>query len=136
MKIIVCLDDNGGMMFNDRRQSRDREVISDIIATVNGEKLYIDEYSASLFDGRQANIAIASNMPAVAGESDFCFIENKAVSSFSGLFDEITVYKWNRVYPADTLFDFDLAANGFELISTVDFEGYSHEKITKEIFKK
>ena len=113
MKIIVCLDDNGGMMFNNRRQSRDRKVISDIISTANGEKIYIDEYSASLFDGIQANIAIVSDMREVAGESVFCFIENKTVSSLSGIFDEITVYKWNRVYPADMSFDFDLAANGF-----------------------
>lgn len=27
MTIIVCIDDNGGLLFNNRRQSRDRLVI-------------------------------------------------------------------------------------------------------------
>ena len=31
MKIIVCLDDYGGMLFNSRRQSRDRMLIDDIM---------------------------------------------------------------------------------------------------------
>ena len=30
MKVIVCIDDNGGMLFNKRRQSRDRKVLEDI----------------------------------------------------------------------------------------------------------
>ena len=30
MQIIVCLDTKNGMMFNHRRQSRDREVLNDI----------------------------------------------------------------------------------------------------------
>ena len=32
MKIIVCLDDNNGMLFNNRRQSRDKTVVEDIIS--------------------------------------------------------------------------------------------------------
>ena len=31
MKIIACLDDNNGLLFNNRRQSRDRVVIEDIL---------------------------------------------------------------------------------------------------------
>ena len=42
MKIIVCLDDNSGMMFNRRRQSRDRVVIDDIIACAQGGELCVD----------------------------------------------------------------------------------------------
>ena len=39
MKVIVILDDNLGMLFNNRRQSRDRVLIDDIIKTVKeGEK--------------------------------------------------------------------------------------------------
>ena len=50
MKIIVCLDDNGGMAFNRRRQSRDRVLIEDIAKTVGNARLYIDKYSAPLFE--------------------------------------------------------------------------------------
>ena len=136
MKIIVCLDDNGGMMFNHRRQSRDRVVITDIISNLNGARLYIDEYSASLFEGIQADIAITTDMAVDAGKADFCFVENRSVSSLSPVFDEVIIYRWNRVYPADMRFDIDLKKEGFELFSTVEIEGYSHEKITKETFRK
>lgn len=31
MNVIVCVDDNNGMLFNKRRQSRDKAVIDKII---------------------------------------------------------------------------------------------------------
>ena len=50
MKIIVCVDDNNGMMFNKRRQSRDRVLIQDIIANLDGSNLLIAPYSEKLFE--------------------------------------------------------------------------------------
>lgn len=41
LKVIVILDDNLGMLFNNRRQSRDRVLIDDIIKTVKDNKIYI-----------------------------------------------------------------------------------------------
>ena len=49
MKLIVCLDDNNGMMFNKRRQSRDRVLIENMIELCKDEKLYTNECSVSLF---------------------------------------------------------------------------------------
>ena len=48
MKLIVCIDDNGGVAFNHRRQSRDRFLIDDIIEGLRGEKIFIEEYSLPL----------------------------------------------------------------------------------------
>ena len=48
LKVIVILDDNLGMLFNNRRQSRDRVLIDDIIKTVKDNKIYIEEYSEIL----------------------------------------------------------------------------------------
>ena len=43
MNIIVCLDDNQGMLFNKRRQSKDRQVLEDIdIADIYINNSYID----------------------------------------------------------------------------------------------
>ena len=36
MTVIVCLDNANGMMFNHRRQSRDANVVKDILKTING----------------------------------------------------------------------------------------------------
>ena len=46
------------------------------------------------------------------------------------------MYRWNRVYPADTYFDIDLVKEGFVLRDTRELEGNSHEKITKETFTR
>lgn len=41
MTVIVCLDNANGMMFNHRRQSRDANVVNDILKTINGASLLI-----------------------------------------------------------------------------------------------
>lgn len=128
MKLIVCLDDNKGMMFNKRRQSRDRVLIANVIELYKGEKLYTNEYSGKLFP--ENTIEICENPEMV--EDGYCFAENFTVNEEK--VDEIIVYKWNRVYPADTYFNIDL--ENWNLIETVDFEGSSHEKITREIYRR
>ena len=45
----------------------------------------------------------------------------------------MSLYKWNRDYPADFYFDIDYA-NDYKLETTLDFVGTSHEKITKEVY--
>ena len=135
MKIIVCLDDFGGMTFNHRRQSRDRVVVADIISMLDGSPLYIDEYSAPLFAGSEVDVRVVEDIVNDVPRGEYCFVENRAVSLFSGI-EEVVIYRWNRVYPRDLCFDISLDADGFKLSSAVDFEGYSHEKISKEIFAK
>ncbi len=124
MKLIVCLDDKNGMLFNKRRQSRDRILIENILELCKDDKLYTNEYSSSLFPENSAII-----------REDFEKIENGFVfaekfTADEDKIEEIIVYKWNRVYPADTYFNIDLS--GWNLTETVDFAGSSHEKITRE----
>ena len=121
MKLIVCLDDNNGMMFNNRRQSRDKILIENVLELCKGEKLYTNEYSARLFP--ENAVEICENP-----ESGYCFAENFTVNEND--IEEIIVYKWNRVYPADVQFSIDLKK--WNLAETVDFAGSSHEKITRE----
>ena len=136
MKIIVCLDDKGGMLFNNRRQSRDRELNADVIAMTRNSRLCIEPYSMLLFEGSEANIRCERDFLDMADESDYCFVENRALAPYADRIDEIVVYHWNRRYPTDMFFDIDLQKEGFELISTDEFKGYSHDKITKEIFRR
>ncbi len=126
MKLIVCLDDNNGMMFNNRRQSRDRVIIENVLELCNGEKLYTNDYSAKLFP--ENAVEVIENISEI--ENGYCFAENFTVNEND--VEEIIVYKWNRVYPADVHFNIDL--KNWSLTETVDFEGSSHEKITREIY--
>lgn len=58
MTVIVCLDNANGMMFNHRRQSRDANVVKDILKTINGTSLLIAPYSEPLF--LKQNVAFPS----------------------------------------------------------------------------
>ena len=126
MKLIVCLDDNKGMMFNNRRQSRDRVLIENVLEYCKGETLYANEYSAKLFP--ENAVEVIENTIEI--ENGFCFAENFTVNEDA--IEEIIVYKWNRVYPADVYFNIDI--KNWKLTETLDFEGSSHDKITREIY--
>ena len=126
MKLIVCLDDNKGMMFNNRRQSRDKILIENVLEICKGEKLYTNEYSSKLFP--EKFVEIFDSMEEIG--NGYCFAENFTVNEDS--LEEIIVYKWNRVYPADV--HFNISLENWKLTETVDFEGSSHDKITREIY--
>lgn len=146
MIAIVCLDNNNGMMFNHRRQSRDRVVIQDILHICQDKKLWMDLYSQQLFaqseDGIfSENNVIIRNIKATGMECDFmeqakqgeyCFVENRDVTLYENRMEKIIIYQWNRTYPADFFFNIDL--KNWRLLSSSEFSGYSHEKITKNVY--
>lgn len=136
MKIIVCLDDKNGMMFNHRRQSRDRAVTDDVLTMAGNSRLFITPYSEKLFAERNGEYTVDENMLTEARAEDYCFVEDIELKPYIGRVEEIVIYRWNRHYPADLYFDISLAEQGFKLASVSEFEGYSHEKITKEIFRR
>lgn len=124
MKLIVCLDDKNGMMFNKRRQSRDKILIENVLELCKGERLYTNEYSLKLFP--ENSVEICENPAEI--DDGYCFAENFLVNEED--VEEIIAYKWNRLYPADVYFNIDL--KNWTLAESVEFEGSSHEKITRE----
>lgn len=137
MKIIVCVDDNNGMMFNNRRQSRDRVLIRDVVDNLDGGNLLMAPYSETLFADSGVDAFFLSEYVLDEAEpEDYCFIENKALLPYSDRIDELIIYRWNRKYPADMYLDVDPEALSLKLVSTTEFAGSSHEKITKELYKK
>ena len=136
MKIIVCLDDGLGMTFNGRRQSRDRRVIDDILSMTDGARLYISPFSEKLFSECGRELTVDADMMKKACDGEYCFVENIAVEPYISRAHELIIYRWNRRYPSDMRFCVDIENEGFSLVSSADFEGYSHEKITKEIYRR
>ena len=133
MKLIFCIDNRRGVMFNSRRQSQDRELRRRVLSLVGGARLLMSPYSAKQFEDSDTVIADAKFL-SLAGKDDYCFVEDTDIT-LDGC-DEVIIYLWNRAYPADKYFEFNLAALGFELTSSEDFKGYSHEKITEKIYKR
>lgn len=133
MKICVCLDKKNGMMFFGKRQSQDAVQREHFLSLVGSNKLWMSAYSAKLF-GDLPNIVVDENYGVKAGANDYCFVEDQPfdISKCS----TVVIYKWNRQYQADKSFPVDLKAEGFKKISTQDFEGSSHDRITEEIYER
>lgn len=127
MNLIVCIANNNGIMFNKRRVSKDALLIERLKGITKENKIYVSEYSKPLFDGFDNLVLSNENLT----NNDFYFLENEG---YNGNIDKIIIYKWNRDYPADKYFDIDLSS--YELISTQDFQGSSHDLITEEIYIK
>ena len=50
MILAFCIDDQGGLAFNHRRQSRDRGLVADLLAEAGARPVFCLPYSAGLFD--------------------------------------------------------------------------------------
>ena len=134
MKLIVCIDDAGGMMFNHRRQSQDRVLRARLLDLAKGSRLWVTPYTAKQF-GQDSEALCVSQTPWLdAAQDDYYFAEDGEISAENA--EKIYLYRWNRLYPSDRKFTVDLSALGFVQKSSEDFAGYSHECITEEIYMK
>ena len=131
MNIIVCIDKNGGMMFNGRRQSQDSILREKVMELSAGAKLWMNFYSAGQF-GDFPDIQVSDSFLEEAEMGDFCFVEDGRFPSQD--IEKIYVFHWNRKYPADVFFEFDLKAKGFKREKKLEFAGSSHDKILLEIY--
>lgn len=135
MIIIVCIDDNNGMMFHERRQSQDKILRKHILEMTGPNRLWMNEYSYRQFlDTDSSLLAIDQNFLDKAEAGDYCFVENSDLCPYSEQIEKIILFHWNRSYPADLYFTLDIS--GWTLEETEEIAGYSHEKITKEIYTK
>ena len=136
MNIIICLDDQNGMLFNNRRQSRDKKVLEDIRSLIQGNALLIRPYSEKLVQQADVPYTITENLLDEAQTNQYCFIEDIDVAPYLQKITSFIIYRWNRLYPADVYMNVDLVKEGYQLVETTEFVGSSHDKITKEIWRK
>ena len=133
MILIVCVDEKNGMLFNNRRQSRDKVLLSHIIEISQNENLWITEFSQDMFDTMEnKKIIIDNECINKAAENDYCFIENVDISTIIEKVNKIILYNWNRNYPADKYFNISL--ENWVISSEDEFSGSSHERITEKIY--
>lgn len=136
MIIIAVVDDNNGIAFNNRRQSQDRLLREHILSMTENKPLWMNHYSEKQFvdiEGKNQIIVDDLFLQKVAS-GEYCFIENTAVSLYKNRIEKIILFKWNRKYPADMYFDVDLTSPEWKLQYTDEIKGFSHEKITEEIY--
>ena len=131
---IVCIDDIGGILFNNRRVSKDSILKNYIVKLVKGSTLWVREFSKDLFQG--TDVKIDDDCLKLAAENDYCFIEDVHLMPYWKHFDRIIICKWNRRYPSDFTLDIDANDEIWEKIVLAEFQGNSHNKITIEEWRK
>lgn len=127
MTLILCVDDRGGLMFNRRRQSQDRLVRQDMLRLCGEKPLAVTPYTARQFDPED-HIKVTEQ----PGEEDLFFLEDLPPQPFLERAEKLILYHWNRGYPGDVRID--LPPQGWKREEQVEFPGYSHEKITREVY--
>lgn len=135
MIVITVIDDNRGMMFNNRRQSQDCILREQILALVGDGKLWMNQYTYGQFlDCESGAIAVDDAFLEKAGAGEYCFVENILMAPYEKHIEKIVLFRWNRKYPADFYFDIELEGSGWRMTEVGEFSGFSHKKIIKEIY--
>jgi hypothetical protein len=131
MTVIFCVDERGGLLFNNRRQSMDSILRERVLKIIGDAKLTCDEYTAKQFEDKsKLNIVTDENY----SDFEFVFAEKQNPILLLEKADKIYLYNWNRKYPFDK--SLGELPKEFKLISSEDFVGSSHEKITEKIYSK
>ena len=134
MILVICADDRDGILFNNRRLSRDSALCAHILEHCGENVLWMNNYSASIFPQNTPNIRISENFLEEAGAGELCFVENTDFSRIYPQAEKIILYRWNRSYPADRKLPADFLT-GRKQSSTLDLAGNSHPCITQEVYE-
>ena len=127
MTLILWAGKNGEMMFNRRRCSSDREVVADILATYDPAEICVSAYSSPLFDGAK----VISNLS--EAEGGVLFLEDFSLDDALTQARKLIVYRFDRAYPANVRL---VIPRDFPMTESREFAGFSHEKITREVYEK
>lgn len=137
MTLVFTLDDENGMLFNSRRQTRDVVMRHSLMALVqkgNG-RIWMSKYSSKLFgpeiNGSTVLLLEENDFEKDAKENDCVFVEDVDVPVLPE--DTLVIYRWNTIYPSDKRFTVDLSK--YDAICSWDFEGKSHPAITCTIYR-
>lgn len=129
MIFVICLDQKGGTGFNHRRQSKDRLLRKRLLELCAGKALWMNAYSARQFEEAAANIRVSDDFITLAGQGEFCFVETLCPEPLLPRAEELIVFRWDKIYPADRRFSPEAYGR---LTEREEFEGHSHACITLE----
>ena len=122
------------MLFNGRRQSRDEAVCRRMLSIANGSTLWMNAYSSGLFQDLGGNIRVHRDYLDLAADGEYCFVESDSLQPRLREVEEVTVFRWNRVYPSDVQFPTELFNTRWKMTSREEFSGKSHQRITQEVY--
>ena len=133
MHLILCLDNQNGMAFNGRRQSRDAVQRAEMLATVGEKKLFLTSAAAALFGELPPNAELTDSAAKVPCGA-YVFIEREKDLPPPAAVERLVIYRWGRAYPADEHAPVAAYIVGKCLISKRGFAGSSHPEMTEEVY--
>lgn len=133
MILIYCVDNQGGILFNRRRQSQDRLLRARILKKTAQTRLWMSPYSARQFQTETGpQIQVSEHCLEEATPGEYCFLEAPDLPEDFRQIQQVILYRWNRDYPADVFCPLDLTR--FQKTESAEFAGSSHKIITEEIY--
>ena len=133
--VAVVLDDNEGMLLFGKRQSKDRVMIAEFVSSVGEKNICVSPFSKRLFEA-YGEVRYSDSPIHDSCDGDACFIENEPLAPHIDSIGTLIIYRWNRLYHSDVKFDINPIESGFKLESVSEFAGSSHDKITKEVYRR
>lgn len=107
--------------------------MADLLAEAGARPVFCLPYSAGLFDPGTVTV---TDDPGVVSADGILFLENADPAAYLPQAEELLLYRWNRLYPADLTLRGKPVQWGYRLQDATDFAGTSHEKITRERYVK
>lgn len=105
MTVIICVDNNGGILFNGKRQSKDRifrKYLLDIVEKKNS-RIAMSPYTYSQFKGDERK-ELTDVKEEFSFDEDYIFLE-RAIPILWEKVNNLILCCWNRDYPADEYFN-------------------------------
>lgn len=138
MNLIVFVDKNNGMLFCGKRQTKDKVLLRYVLDNiVKNSRLYITEYTASLFKNIKDNVNIVNNVLTVDDSDCFCIAEC-VIPEYYDLekFKTLHVFVWDRAYPATSYLS-KLIISKYELDSreTLELSG-THRTVDHYVYTR
>lgn len=133
MILAFCVDDQGGLAFNHRAAEPGPSAGGGFAGGGRARPVFCLPYSAGLFDPGAVTVVDA---PGAVSADGILFLENTDPAAYIPHAEELLLYRWNRLYPADLTLNGTPVQWGYRLQDTTNFAGTSHEKITRERYVK
>jgi hypothetical protein len=138
--LVMFLDMKNGMAFNRRRQTRDRAATERLLSLFPGKCFWGDARTQMLFeDFDQADFKADPDFLDKAGDGDVAiaeFVPSDQLTAVDNQIEQLVIYRWDKVYPADLVCTYPLAKAGWNLVQQTEFKGHSHDKITEEVYHR
>ena len=134
MILVLCTDDRLKTAFSGKRQSTDRALRTNLISLSEGRPIRMNRYSRSRFT-EPGNYVVSEDFLKTAGPGQICFAEGHFELPTPERVEKLILYRWNRAYPGDEEMPTEYL-HCFALSERADFKGFSHERITREVYVK